>query len=155
MSLRPEDIHFDDDNGTLYIRTLKGGQRKSQPIPNSLIPLFRVPFDSISDSNLRYKFQRLCRKIGIKLPQCSGFHSFRRRVATDLYEITGSELNVSSFMRWSALRAYSMLNRYRQTPSEITNIAVLKAHPYVVMWEECLPYIFKYNPHYTSLRDNV
>ena len=152
-ALRPEDIQITGDKASVYIRTEKNGQMKSQPIPKELIPLFAVPFAPTKPRMLLDKLQRLSKKIGVLLPERSGYHSFRRRVATDIFEVEKSELNVHNFMRWSAPRQYTMLARYRQTPTEVTDMQILRVHPYVAMWEKTLPFIFKYNPYYYSLND--
>jgi hypothetical protein len=46
-----------------------------------------------------------------------------------------------------------MLDRYRQTPTEVSDAVILQSHPRVAMWEEIIPYLAKYNPYYHSIID--
>ena len=150
------DIHLDGDKSTLYIRTKKGGQRKPQPIPQALVPLFAVPISPIGGVSLQRKLQRVCRKAGVHLPFRGGFHCFRRRTVTTIAEIEASDINIHNFMRWSIPRSFSMLSRYKQTPVEETDRAILNKHPMVKLWEEITPYLLTLNTSYSQLcNDNT
>ena len=48
-----------------------------------------------------------------------------------------------------------MLARYRQTPVEEGDKAILNKHPMVALWQEVVPYLLEYNPRYRSLFDNT
>ena len=61
-----------------------------------------------------------------------------------------SDLNVQGFMRWSVPRQFSMLARYKQTPTDVTDKEILNKHPYVKFWEEASPYILEHNSSYQS-----
>ena len=56
-------------------------------------------------------------------------------------------------MRWSEPRELSMLALYDEARYEETDEAILAKHPFVKMWEEATPYVFKFNPAYQSLFD--
>jgi len=120
VTMSSEDLRIDGNKSSLFLQTLKGGQRKPQPIPESLIPL----------------------------PPKGGFHSIRRRVVTTVAEVEHSDLNVHGFMRWSVPRQFSMLARYKQTPTDVTDKEILDKHPYVKLWEEASPYILEHNSSY-------
>ena len=46
-----------------------------------------------------------------------------------------------------------MLALYDEARYEETDEAILAKHPFVKMWEEATPYVFKFNPAYQSLFD--
>ncbi len=148
--LSSNNIHLDGSNSTIFIRTKKGGRKKPQPIPESLVPLFNVPISPMSTDRLHRCLRRLCKQAKVKLPERGGFHCIRRRVATILTEIEHSEISIHDFMRWAKPRQFSMLSRYRQTSVEETDKAILEKHPFVKLWEEIIPYLLSYNTSYTS-----
>jgi len=81
-----------------------------------------------------------------------GFHSFRRNVVTALDQMgTQSDISIHKFMRWSTPRHLSMLDRYRQTPTEESDMKILSQHPRVALWEEVIPHLLKWNPYYRKL----
>jgi len=157
--LRSEDIHLNtaDDNtkpSTIFIRTKKGGQRKPQPIPQSLVPLFAVPITVMHGHTIQRQLKRICKKAEVYLPRGGGYHCFRRRAATTISEVEHSDIDVSNFMRWAKPR--TMLARYKQTAPEVTDIAILQKHPFVKLWEEVMPYLLRLNTNYQSpLYDNT
>jgi len=148
VTLSSEDLRIDGNKSSLFLQTLKGGQRKPQPIPESLIPLFDIPLTPMQREKLNKAFKRLCRRAGVILPPKGGFHSIRRRVVTTVAEVEHSDLNVHGFMRWSVPRQFSMLARYKQTPTDVTDKEILDKHPYVKLWEEASPYILEHNSSY-------
>jgi hypothetical protein len=150
VPLSSADITIDGNNGSIFLHTLKGGQCKPQPIPDNLVPLFDVPLAPMQREKLIHAFKRLCKQAGVVLPRKGGFHSIRRRVVTTVADVERSDLNVHNFMRWSVPRQFSMLARYKQTPTEVTDKEILDKHPYVKAWEEALPYILENNPWYQS-----
>ncbi len=89
------------------------------------------------------------------MPNRGGFHSSRRRVVTDVSKVEPSDINTSNFMRWAIPRGLTMVARYRQTPVEATDKAILEKHPYVKIWEQACPHILYLNTHYSSLYDNI
>jgi len=153
--LSNEDIHLNGENSTLFIKTKKGGQKKPQPLPQSLLPLFDVSISPIHSQTLQNRLKRICKKARVHLPFKGGFHCFRRRVATSIFETESSEIAVHNFMRWSVPRQFSMLNRYSRTPVEVGDLRILETHPFVKIWAEVVPYILKFNSHYNSLNDNT
>jgi integrase len=151
MSLTNE--NFDLHKATIFIKTEKRGQRKPQPIPIELLPLFNVKIQPMGEHAIQDSLRRACNKAGVLLPRRAGFHSFRRRTATEVHEVEPSDINTSNFMRWSVGRG-SMLSRYVQTPTEESDKAILEKHPFVRAWIEAVPYILKFNPHYRLMNHN-
>lgn len=150
------DIHLDGDKSTIYIRTKKGGQRKPQPIPKPLVPLLAVAIRPMHGHTIQRQLKKICRKAEVNLPFRGGYHCFRRRTVTEVAEVNPSDVDVSNFMRWAKPR--TMLARYKQTPVEQTDRAILEKHPFVKMWEEVAPYLLSYNSTYESqpaLYDNT
>ena len=43
-----------------------------------------------------------------------------------------------------------MLARYKQTPVEVTDKAILEKHPYVKMWEKVKPYLLTFHTDYAN-----
>ena len=50
-----------------------------------------------------------------------GYHSFRRRVVTQLRDIEKSDLALQKYMKWSGSLQSKMLNRYTQIESCLTS----------------------------------
>lgn len=153
--LSSEDIHLNGDNSTVFIRTGKGGQRKPQPIPVECVPLFALPITEVSSWQLHRRLKQVCKMAGVQLPYRGGFHSFRRRVATEVSEVEHSDINASSFMRWASPRQFSMLARYRQKPVEQTDKEILDKHPFIAIWKQAVPHLMYLHPTYATLLNNT
>jgi len=156
--LSSEDISLDGGKGSIFIRTKKGGQRKPQPIPQSLFPLFCVPVTPMHGHTIQRQLKKICKDAGVHLPSRGGYHCFRRRTVTTISEVEPSDTNVSNFMRWAKPR--TMLARYKQTPVEVTDTGILAKHPFVKMWSEIIPYLLEFNSSYSqfsqpALNDNT
>jgi hypothetical protein len=148
--LSSKNINLNGNKSTILIPTKKGGRKKPQPIPKSLVPLYNVPLSPISEGRLNRQLKRLCRKAHIILPSRGGFHSIRRRVVTELTKIEHSEISIHHFMRWAVPRQFAMLSRYRQTPVEESDMVILSKHLYVKLWEGVKPYLLLQNKSYSG-----
>ena len=149
--LSSEDIYLDGDKSYIHIPTMKRGIRKKQPIPQSLLPLFSVPIEPITSPTLHNRLKRVVEKAEVPWELGSGFHSFRRNVVTMLDQTsTQSDIAIHKFMRWSTPRHLGMLDRYRRTPTEVSDTKILSEHPRVKLWEEIIPYLAQFNPYYSS-----
>lgn len=126
----------------------------SRPIPQSLIPLFRVPVQSISKAGLQRWLRQICDEIGLTLPYRGGYHSIRRRVATLVKQAIKSDIDTCRFMRWADPRELSILAQYDQTRYEDIDRQVLSLHPVVRIWEDVLPYLLDMNKSYHSFYVN-
>jgi len=144
--LSSADIHLNGVDSNIYIRTKKGGQRKRQPIPQSLTPIFVGQITPMHGHTLQRQLKKICKNAGVLLPFRGGYHCFRRSTVTAVSNVEASDTNVSNFMRWAKPR--TMLARYKQTPIEVTDKAILEKHPYVKIWEEVVPYLLRFNSHY-------
>jgi len=152
--LNSDDFYLDGDKSYIFIPTMKRGVRKKQPIPQSLVPLFQVPISPIRAPTLHNKLKKVLRKAEIPWQYGMGFHSFRRNVVTCLDKLgTQSDMAVYKFMRWSTPRHLGMLDRYRRTPTEVSDMKILDNHPRVTMWRDIIPYLVEFNPYYHSAID--
>ena len=148
-------VDFKINHNTVEFPTRKGGEEVPHPIPESLIPLFKVPIHPISEYCLQRWLRQICRKAGVDLPYRGGFHSFRRTVATLVKHSIRSDIDTHKFMRWAEPRELGILAQYDQTRYEDVDKLVLDSHPMVRVWEEVLPYILKYNRSYKPFYDNA
>jgi len=147
--LSSNDFYLDGAKSYIWIPTMKRGVRKKQPIPAALLPLFQAPIKATSVPTLHNKLKRVLSKAEIPWQYGMGFHSFRRNVVTALDKLgTQSDIAVYKFMRWSTPRHLGMLDRYRRTPSEESDMKILENHPRVKLWQDIIPYLVKINPHY-------
>ena len=151
--LSSDNFKLDGDKSTILIKTEKRGQRKPQPIPRSLVPLFNVGVTPLEEHILHRQLHKICKRAGVSLPKGAGYHCFRRRVVTTVSEVEHSDTVVSNFMRWAKPR--TMLSRYKQTPIEQTDKAILMQHPFVKVWEQVVPYLLEFNSSYNSLLCNI
>jgi integrase len=148
-------IHLNGANSTILFATRKGGEQVAHPLPQSLVPLFEVPMDTISEGMLQRWLRQICKKAGISLPYRGGFHSIRRTVATIIKHQLRSDIDTHKFMRWAEPRELGILAQYDQTRYEDVDRLVLENHPIVKVWEEALPYILKVNRSYKPFYDNA
>ena len=146
------DFHLDGEKSYIYIATKKGGDKRKQPIPASLVPLFSVSISPINPVTLHARLRNIVDKIGVEWKHGSGFHSFRRNVVTMLDSLENvSDLSQSKFMRWATPRYLSMLDRYRRKPSEESDAKILSQHPRVKLWQEIIPLLIDLNPYYRKV----
>ena len=145
-------IHLDGEGSSIYICTRKKGIRKSQPIPQSLLPLFAVSVEPMKEWGIQYAFRSMCKKAEIELPPRAGWHSLRRRVVTDVYsKTTAKEMPIINYFRWSTKQRHlSQLPTYVKVPTDVTDREILSQHPLVKTWETVVPYLVKLHPEYSS-----
>lgn len=144
-------VHLDGGNSWVLFPIRKGGEQVAHPIPESLITLFAVPMDNISEGCLQRWFKQICKKNGIRLPYRGGFHSIRRTVATIVKHCLRSDIDTHKFMRWAEPRELGILAQYDQTRYEDVDRQALSVHPVVKMWEEITPYMLEFNRSYKRL----
>lgn len=103
---------------TIYIPTEKKGQRKPQPIPEVLRPLFSTPLNKDSAQAIVRQLKRVCRKAHVPYTRGTGIHAIRRAVVTALYGSTSlKELSIRRFMRWAVSKGYGRYAEIRQDSS--------------------------------------
>lgn len=144
-------IHLDGANSWVMFPTRKGGEQVAHPLPEKLVPLFSVPFDTISEYCLQRWLRKVCKQAGIELPYRGGFHSIRRTVATTVKHCLRSDIDTHKFMRWAEPRELSILAQYDQTRYEEVDRLALDCHPVVKIWEEVIPYLLKLNTSYQGV----
>jgi len=138
--LSTESINVDHGSPTIKILTEKKGQRKPQPIPEELAPLFSIPFNQRKQYQLQADLKRIAKKATVPMPQRSGVHAIRRAVVSALFQQeTLKELEIQKFLRWSTERKYGVMPRYIKTPIEETDVKVMSRHPYVGFWVSMVP----------------
>ncbi len=148
-------VHLNGRNSTIMFITRKGGEQVAHPLPQSLVPLFKVPMDTISEGMLQRWLRQICEKAGIPLPYRGGFHSIRRTVATIVKHQLKSDIDTHKFMRWAEPRELGILAQYDQTRYEDIDKAVLEVHPMVHFWESVVPYLLAMNRSYKPFYDNA
>ena len=143
-------INLDGANSTILIRTRKGGVRKAQPIPESLIPIFAVDIEPMKEWKLQYILRSMCKKAGVELPPRAGWHALRRRVVTDVYTKTNAkDMPIIDYFHWSRKdRNLSQLPTYVKTPTEVSDQQILLEHPMVKLWEQIVPLLMMLHHEY-------
>jgi len=144
-NLSSEHINLDHNQPTIAIPTKKKGERKPQPIPTELLPLFSIPLTPKKNYQILSDLRRVCRRAGVTYPFKGGVHCIRRSVVTVLYDKTDlKELTIRRFLRWKTGIGMGVMPRYVKTPVEVTDAEVLSKHPYMPLWQdmvEFLPYL--------------
>jgi hypothetical protein len=148
------EVKLNGKSGTIMFPVKKGGEEVPHPIPESLIPLFRVPVQPISREELQKWLRQICVKTGINLPYKASYHAIRRRVATTVKHAIKSDIDTYRFMRWAEPRELGMLAQYDQTRYEDIDRQVLSVHPTVKVWEEVMPYLLDLNRSYKRFYHN-
>ena len=84
-----KDIETDGD--TIRIHTRKKGERRRQPIPATLKPIFSVPIEPMKNWKLQYILRSMCKKAEVDLPERAGWHALRRGLVTSIYKNTDAK----------------------------------------------------------------
>jgi integrase len=136
-----ESKYINLDHGQPTITFLVRKKRRSepipvvQPIPPEDVPFFDIPISRTNPHRIAKDLKRMCQKAGIQLPARGGFHSIRRAVVTSLWGLENTkELSIRRFLRWSTA-VLGVLPSYVQKPAEITDVEILKIHPYLGWWK--------------------
>jgi len=148
------EVNINGNSGTILFPVKKGGEEVPHPIPESLIPLFRVPVEPISREGLQRWLRQICDEMEINLPYKAGYHAIRRRVATTVKHAIKSDIDTYRFMRWAEPRELGMLAQYDQTRYEDVDWQVLSIHPMVKVWEEIMPCLLYMNRSYKRFYHN-
>jgi len=141
-------VHLDGKDSCVLIKTRKGGERRQQPIPATLLPLFGVEINPMTISGLYYAFRSMSDKMGWNLPERSGWHSIRRRCVTDIYTGTNcKDIPIAKFFRWR-MASVGQLPTYVKIPTETSDADILKQHPFLEIWETLVPLLMEFHPEY-------
>ncbi|MFA5186462.1 MAG: hypothetical protein WC551_08305 [Patescibacteria group bacterium] len=132
-SVGPEDI----SDHTLWVDTLKGGEKRQQLLAPEIVPYlkehdFSQRYSPTSMTTLYYKIEHFA---GVPHRYGAGWHAIRHLVDTTLVNVHG-ELITHIFMRWKISSSSLMVERYfNQDPLE-TDKVVLANHPLLDLWKE-------------------
>jgi hypothetical protein len=141
-------FHLDGVDSSVYIKTRKRGERRRQPLPAALLPIFAIPMSNMTESSLRYAFRSMSDKMGWNLPERFGWHSIRRRVVTDVYSSTNvKDIPIANFFRWR-VGGIGQLPTYVKVPTETSDTEILKQHPFLEVWETLVPLLMELHPEY-------
>ena len=103
---REEIVNLNKDgligSDSLRIETLKGGPTTTHRIPCE-IKRFLAGFENTDTRYMSRMFNSICYRVGVRKKRGSGYgwHSIRRRLATELITRGLSSLTVVRYMRWS------------------------------------------------------
>jgi integrase len=133
VRIRPE--HF--KNGTLWVDTLKGGEKRDQVLAPELLPYlekhdFSRGYSLTSMTALYVKIEYLA---GLPHSLGVGWHQIRHVVDTMLVDYH-DKLRVYIFLRWKLSASSDMVERYfNEAPLDVDR-KVLAKHPILEMWKE-------------------
>jgi hypothetical protein len=136
----PNDIDYDGKR--IYIRTVKGGDKRWQALPDEIVPyLKQYDFKRAYDPD---SFARMCglieTKAGVVHISRRAWHGIRRSVDTALMvslkenNIENASDMVKMFMRWKL--SADMEKRYDKEDKLKNDRLVFKYHPFLAMWRD-------------------
>lgn len=139
-SLTEEDVGGD----TLYIRTRKGGEPRTHLIPEGIKDYVKPKHANdrvYNEATMTRRFWDLEEAVGIEHEEGYGWHSIRRRLATELNtEDNGLDREeIFMFMRWSRftdrLDEYTIQNKDEMSmDQEKVDRKIFEAHPFLEVW---------------------
>jgi integrase len=142
------DTCIDFQNYRISIPRLKKGERRWQPIPRKLMPLFQIrPRQPYAKNSMRATMHRLINWSGVYNPTKPDRrnHFIRATVDTELMNTKGlKEFEVDTFMSWASDKS-RMVRRYNRIDKEKTDKKVLQHHPIVKIWEDYIKDIVMFN----------
>ncbi len=94
------------DMASVFIKTAKHGQQKTQLLPPEIMPIIEAYKPKVHSTRaLRYAFHRMAEKAGIELRPRSNFHSIRRTLLTllirNLAKADEDITYAAQYLRWS------------------------------------------------------
>lgn len=126
------------DSDSLRIETLKGGPATTHRIPCE-IKRFLAGFENTDTRYMSRIFNSICYRVGVRKKRGSGYgwHSIRRRLATELITRGLPSLTVVRYMRWSDAwmkGELGMLGIYVKKEQGTIDEEVFKVHPFIEYW---------------------
>jgi len=136
LQLRSGDIH----EGKLFIRTVKGGVETEHLLPEVVAPYISC-WAELPDryrpgglSSLSRLYHSILSRCEIEDAERGGYHSIRRRLATDLRE-TGLDLGIIyQFLRWNLPSVLGILGTDGRIEQSKVDNMVFRVHPYLDCW---------------------
>jgi integrase len=113
--------HIDFAKRTIFVNTVKGGEKRDQFLCGELIPYIKAcQFEKpLTPFGVYSLYRLICAKCGIEPKYNSGFHSIRRYLDTALVNLFG-ELWAHIFLRWALGSSSLMTERYySESPLEV------------------------------------
>jgi len=120
----------------LRVETLKGGPVTVHKVPDEIRKHLNG-FETIDDRYMSRKFNAICNRVGLRNKKGYGWHSIRRRLATELITRGLPSLTVVRYMRWSDAwmkGELGMLGIYVKKEQGTIDEEVFKIHPFLEYW---------------------
>jgi len=141
--LRREEIHLVREDsirkGKIFIKTVKGGVDTEHLLPEVVAP-YIISWAELPQrhrpaiTTLSLLYHSILSRCGVSDTERGGYHSIRRRLATDLRE-AGLDLGiVYQFLRWQLPSVMGILGVYSKLEQEKVDNLVFKVHPYLWLW---------------------
>ena len=135
-SLSPE--NFVDNY--IIVRPKKRGRTRRHVIPEEIAEeVYSFRPSPMNEGTMSEFFKGLARKVGVKLPPRSGWHSIRRLLVTSLYTSGVDPLLINKFMGWSlssATFAPQMVDVYARIESEEIDRTIFENNKLLDLWRE-------------------
>lgn len=131
--LKKEDIDY--EKGTIYIRTAKGGMPRHHLLPDIAKKLIDIDFKPKSRTDMMMHFQYICEIAGVEIPKGEGYgwHSIRRALVTELFNLDFREDQINQFLRWS--NSSRIVHRYNKPDLFKLDREIFNNHPFLKFWE--------------------
>jgi len=131
--VRKEDIDFDKQ--TIFVKTIKGGERRDQLLCPEIIPILQTyDFKNYSVFQMSALYRRICAAAQVEVPDGCGWHAVRRLLDTELVKRFG-KLDTHIFFRWKLSSSSLMEERYfTEDPLAVDRRVLSNGHPFVPLW---------------------
>lgn len=136
--------HFDFNGKTIFINTVKGGERRKQQLCDEIIPYLKAYDFSVQYSPfMMSRMWKVIRfKCGFSSGDGEGWHAFRRTLDTELRDSLASDPNLKRdaqlitkiFFRWRLSSSGEMSDRYYTADPLLADKIALDHHPVVGLW---------------------
>jgi integrase len=134
-SVRAEHINY--DQGTIWMDTEKGGDKRNQALCPEIVPVLRE-YDfskEYSDFEMSRLWWVIEDKAGLEHRINRNWHSMRRYVVTALRDVWGEDsIQVKLFTRWKLASSPEISDRYYHKDPIESDRQVLARHPVVELW---------------------
>jgi integrase len=131
-SVCQEDVDLED--GSIFVRTAKGGVERRHLIPESVRHYLEgITFEPMGEAQMWKMYRLIEVTSGIEHVRGAGWHSVRRAVATALAELGFPEIKANKFLRWSD--ETSRYKTYARFEWRKADAEVFEVHPYLKLWE--------------------
>ena len=129
-------LRYEDIDGRLLVRTVKGGPVVKHVIPDEIREYLK-DFKPYGVDYMSVVFKRILKKVGIPGGRGYGWHSIRRVLASELVLADMNIMNILRFMRWSesSMKSeFGMLAIYARKDKGAVDKKVFASHPFLKYW---------------------